>query len=78
MRSKPRPTDNYDCRGNFEGALPLGAIPGIEFTVLNFNLSATDMLVLMTDGIAEAQNTEGHIFGFDRIATRWRWKRNRG
>jgi Stage II sporulation protein E (SpoIIE) len=60
--------NNDDRDGNLEGALPLGAIPGIEFPVLNFNLSATDMLVLMTDGIAEAQNTEGHLFGFDRIA----------
>jgi len=22
----------------------------------------------MTDGVAEAQNAEGHLFGFDRIA----------
>jgi serine phosphatase RsbU (regulator of sigma subunit) len=51
-----------------EGALPLGAIPGTEFPVLNFKLTETDTLMLMTDGVAEAQDAEGRLFGFDRIA----------
>jgi hypothetical protein len=51
-----------------EGALPLGAVPGLDFPVLRFKLSAGDSLMLMTDGIAEAQNAAGHLFGFDRIA----------
>jgi len=51
-----------------EGALPLGAIPGIHFPVLHFNLAPFNVLMLMTDGVAEAQNAEGHLFGFDRIA----------
>jgi serine phosphatase RsbU (regulator of sigma subunit) len=50
-----------------EGALPLGAIPGIDFPVLQFKLAADDTLMLMTDGVAEAQDSEGHLFGFDRI-----------
>jgi serine phosphatase RsbU (regulator of sigma subunit) len=51
-----------------EGALPLGAIPGIDFPVLHFMLEEGDTLMLMTDGVAEAQNAEGHLFGFERIA----------
>ncbi|HEY1805815.1 MAG TPA: SpoIIE family protein phosphatase [Terracidiphilus sp.] len=51
-----------------EGALPLGAITGIDFPVLRFKLSAGDSLMLMTDGVAEAQDLQGHLFGFDRIA----------
>jgi sigma-B regulation protein RsbU (phosphoserine phosphatase) len=51
-----------------EGALPLGAVGGIEFPVMHFQLSEGDALVLMTDGIAEAQNAEGRLFGFERIA----------
>jgi serine phosphatase RsbU (regulator of sigma subunit) len=51
-----------------EGALPLGAIPGIEFPVLHFKLAEGDELMLMTDGVAEAQDAEGRLFGFDRIA----------
>ncbi|MDE3188188.1 MAG: SpoIIE family protein phosphatase [Acidobacteriota bacterium] len=51
-----------------EGALPLGAVPGIDFPVLNFKFAQGDSLMLMTDGVAEAQDAEGHLFGFDRIA----------
>lgn len=50
-----------------EGALPLGAIPGIDFPVLRFKLAESDTLMLMTDGVAEAQNAAGQLFGFDRI-----------
>ena len=51
-----------------EGALPLGAVLGIDFPVLHFKLADGDALMLMTDGVAEAQDNEGHLFGFDRIA----------
>ena len=51
-----------------EGALPLGAVPGIDFPVLHFKFAQGDSLMLMTDGVAEAQDAEGHLFGFDRIA----------
>ncbi len=53
---------------SIEGALPLGAVPGIDFPVLHFKLVEGDSLMLMTDGVAEAQNDEGHLFGFERIA----------
>jgi hypothetical protein len=51
-----------------EGALPLGAVPGITFPVLRFKLAEGDVLMLMTDGVAEAQDAEGRLFGFERIA----------
>jgi len=50
-----------------EGALPLGAIPGFDFPLLRFSLAPGDSLMLMTDGVAEAQDSAGHLFGFDRI-----------
>jgi len=50
-----------------EGALPLGAIPGVEFPVLRFRLSEGDSLVLMSDGIVEAQKPDGELFGFERV-----------
>ncbi len=53
---------------SIEGALPLGAVPGVKFPVIQFHLASGDSLTLMTDGVAEAQNSEGHLFGFDRIA----------
>ena len=51
-----------------EGALPLGIIAGMEFPVMSFKLEQGDALVLMSDGIAEAQDAHGRLFGFDRIS----------
>ena len=50
-----------------EGALPLGAIAGIEFPVMKFRLDAADTLMLLSDGVVEAQDAEGKLFGFERI-----------
>jgi len=50
-----------------EGSLPLGMIPAAEFTVMRFQLKPDDRLMLLSDGIAEAQDEEGHLFGFERI-----------
>jgi serine phosphatase RsbU (regulator of sigma subunit) len=57
-----------------EGALPLGAIGGIEFPVRHFKLNEGDSLVLMSDGIAEAQDADGRLFGFERIGEMLREK----
>jgi serine phosphatase RsbU (regulator of sigma subunit) len=50
-----------------EGALPLGILSGLDFPVTSFNLDPGDSLLFMSDGIAEAQNAEGELFGFERI-----------
>ena len=50
-----------------EGALPLGIIDGAEFSLLQFQLAPDDTLMLMSDGVAEAQDEDGHLFGFERI-----------
>ena len=50
-----------------EGALPLGTIPDAEHSVTTFTLHPGDSLILMSDGIVEAQDTHGNLFGFDRI-----------
>jgi hypothetical protein len=50
-----------------EGALPLGILSGMDFPVTSFNLEPGDSLMIMSDGIAEAQNAQGELFGFDRI-----------
>jgi sigma-B regulation protein RsbU (phosphoserine phosphatase) len=51
-----------------EGALPLGTIAGLEFPVLSFQIRPGDTLTLMSDGIVEAQQPDGELFGFERIA----------
>ena len=50
-----------------EGSLPLGMLPGTRYDTEHFQLTEGDTLVLMTDGVVEAQNKEGHLFGFDRL-----------
>jgi sigma-B regulation protein RsbU (phosphoserine phosphatase) len=50
-----------------ESALPLGAIAGMEFPVLRFQLDEGDSLTFMTDGIAEAQDARGNLFGFEQV-----------
>ncbi len=51
-----------------EGALPLGTLPGMEYATLEFWLEEGDSLMLMTDGVVEAQNEDGALFGFERTS----------
>jgi serine phosphatase RsbU (regulator of sigma subunit) len=50
-----------------EGSLPLGLLPEAECSVLPFRLIEGDRMVLLTDGIAEAIDASGQLFGFDRV-----------
>ena len=50
-----------------EGSLPLGMIEDGEFSVLQFRFAEGDQLLLMSDGIAEATDLSGNLFGFDRV-----------
>jgi hypothetical protein len=50
-----------------EGAVPLGMAPDAAFTVMTFQLEPGDRLMLLSDGVAEAQDEDGQLFGFERI-----------
>ncbi len=50
-----------------EGALPLGLLENAEFSVMRFQLNDGDKLLLMSDGIAEATDERGQLFGFERV-----------
>jgi len=50
-----------------EGSLPLGMIEDAEFSVLQFRFTQGDQLLLMSDGIAEATDLNGNLFGFERV-----------
>ncbi len=50
-----------------EGTLPLGMIEAAEPSVMHLQLQPGDSLILMSDGIVEATDAEGHLFGFERI-----------
>jgi serine phosphatase RsbU (regulator of sigma subunit) len=50
-----------------EGSLPLGVFEQAEFSVATFVLGAGDRLVITSDGLAEAMNAEGELYGFGRV-----------
>jgi hypothetical protein len=50
-----------------EGALPLGVIDNAGFTVTHFQLQENDRLLLASDGIVEAMDEQGRLFGFERL-----------
>jgi serine phosphatase RsbU (regulator of sigma subunit) len=52
-----------------EGALPLGVTANAKFSVTHFQLAPGDRLMLMSDGVVEAQDKNGRLFGFDRVNT---------
>jgi len=53
---------------DMEGSLPLGMIDAADFSVMHFQLAPHDKLVLISDGILEATDPAGQLFGFDRVA----------
>ena len=53
---------------DMEGALPLGMMHEAEFSVMHFTLADDDRLVMVSDGILEATNEKGELFGFERVA----------
>lgn len=52
---------------DIEGSLPLGIVVNLDCSMLQFQMSPTDRLLLLSDGVAEAIDEQGHLFGFDRV-----------
>jgi serine phosphatase RsbU (regulator of sigma subunit) len=50
-----------------EGSLPLGILENLDCSVLKFHMSPGDRILLLSDGIAEATNGRGKLFGFDQV-----------
>lgn len=48
------------------GSLPLGVIANTEYEQSSFQLNRGDRLVFLSDGVVEATNAEGELFGFER------------
>jgi hypothetical protein len=46
--------------------LPLGVIADSHYEQETFRLNRGDRLVFLSDGVVEAQNSEGELFGFER------------
>lgn len=52
---------------DIEGSLPLGVFEHAEFSIATFTLDAGDRLVITSDGLAEAINANGQLYGFARV-----------
>jgi serine phosphatase RsbU (regulator of sigma subunit) len=51
-----------------EGAFPIGIVPDGDFSIASFALQDGDNLFMMSDGVVEATDPQGTLFGFERIA----------
>lgn len=49
-----------------DAELPLGIAPGGACSQTTLRLAPGDTLTLLSDGVVEARNTEGELFGFER------------
>jgi hypothetical protein len=49
-----------------EGSLPLGALPDVSFPSAHLQLSRGESMLFVSDGVIEARNSAGELFGFDR------------
>src|SRR5271165_1874542 len=52
-----------------DGNLPVGLIPIAKFSSSKYQMKPGDRLVVVTDGVTEAENAEGEFFGTDRFET---------
>jgi hypothetical protein len=46
--------------------LPLGVIPDMHYQQATFHLNVGDRLIFLSDGVVEASNAQGELFGFER------------
>ena len=51
------------------GSLPLGLSSDASYDEVNFRLQESETLMLITDGVLEARDPQGELYGFERIAT---------
>ena len=52
-----------------DGNLPVGLIPVAKFSSSKYQMKPGDRLVVVTDGVTEAEDAEGEFFGTDRLET---------
>jgi serine phosphatase RsbU (regulator of sigma subunit) len=51
-----------------ENGLPLGLVAAAGYPESSFQLEAGEQITLLTDGVLEARNATGELFGFERTA----------
>jgi phosphoserine phosphatase RsbU/P len=53
---------------NCDSGLPLGIVPAARYTETREQLCLGDALTFLSDGVVEARNSAGELFGFERTA----------
>ena len=51
-----------------EAGLPLGIVPDVEYAETTIQLAPGDQVTLLSDGVVEAADKQGELFGFARTA----------
>jgi hypothetical protein len=49
------------------GGLPLGVLPEVSYDEIRLYLHPGDRILLLSDGVVEARQPSGELFGFDRV-----------
>jgi serine phosphatase RsbU (regulator of sigma subunit) len=47
--------------------LPIGLFPAADFRIAKYRLLPEDRIVLVTDGVTEAEGPAGNFFGYERL-----------
>jgi serine phosphatase RsbU (regulator of sigma subunit) len=56
--------EELDCGNN----LPLGIVENLHYEECEILLAPNDTLTFLSDGVVEARNARGELYGFDRTA----------
>jgi len=49
------------------GGLPLGVVPEVTYDEVRLYLHPGDRMLMMSDGVVEARQSSGELFGFERV-----------
>jgi serine phosphatase RsbU (regulator of sigma subunit) len=49
------------------GGLPIGSLPEIRYQNITIPFDSEDIILFMSDGVIEAHNQQGEMFGFERL-----------
>jgi hypothetical protein len=49
------------------GGLPLGVLPDVTYDEVHIYMHPGDRILLMSDGVVEARQSSGELFGFERV-----------
>jgi phosphoserine phosphatase RsbU/P len=63
----PLPDDGFSVTTIQTEGFPLGLFPNAQYDELSITTKPGDVLVFFSDGIVDAENTEGEMFGTERL-----------